>query len=250
MNIRKRGNTYCNILSLGLDSNGKRIRQYVTFNPDPTMTPKQAAVNYGLEMENKLRRGLSVKNESITFNQFAEMYFKEHAPTLKEYTAKQYKDIYERRFKLYFGNMKLKSITALDIRQWLTKMARSDKSGELKENSKGVYFRTLSSMLGVAYRWDLIDENPCHRIRTPRSRQSNVKALQLSAFYKLFAKIDSYPDPRAVLMIYLLSSTGMREGEAAGLKWQDCDFENRLIRIIILKNRGVHHGCQNQTTYL
>ena len=58
------------------------------------------------------------------------------------------------------------------------------------------------------------------------------------------------PDPRAVLMIYLLSSTGMREGEAAGLKWQDCDFENRLIRIIILKNRGVHHGCQNQTTYL
>ncbi len=234
MNIIKRGNSYRIEIGLGTDSNGKRIRQYVNFTPDPNLTPKQAkqaAYNYGLDVENKLKRGGSVKYESITFNQFAEMYFTEHAPTLKEYTAKQYKDIYERRFKPYFGNMKLKNITALDIRQWLTKMARSDKSGELSENSKGVYFRTLSSMLGVAFRWDLIDDNPCRRVRTPRKKQSTVNALQLSDFNKLFSKIDSYPDPRAVLMIYLLSSTGIREGEAAGLKWQDIDYENRIIRI-------------------
>lgn len=110
-------------------------------------------------------------------------------------------------------------------------MARSDKSGKLSENSKGVYFRTLSSMLGVAYRWGLIDENPCRRVRAPRSRQSRVKALQQSDFDKLFAKIDSYPDPRAVLLIYLLTSTGIREGEAAALQWGDIDYENRIIHI-------------------
>ena len=86
-------------------------------------------------------------------------------------------------------------------------------------------------MLGVAFRWELIDENPCRRVRAPRSKQSTVKALQLSEFNKLFSKIDSYPDPRAVLLIYLLSSTGIREGEAAGLKWTDVDYENRIIRI-------------------
>lgn len=234
MYIEKRGGSYRICVSLGVDSNGNRIREYVNYTPDPSLTTKQAnqaAYNYGLDIENKLKRGGSVKYDSITFNQFAEMYFREHAPTLKEYTAKQYKDIYEKRFKPYFGNMKLKNITALDIRQWLTKMGRSDKSGTLKENSKGVYFRTLSSMLGVAFRWELIDENPCRRVRAPRSKQSTVKALQLSEFNKLFSKIDSYPDPRAVLLIYLLSSTGIREGEAAGLKWQDVDYENRIIRI-------------------
>ena len=235
MNIIKRGNSYRIEIGLGTDSNGNRIRQYVNYTPDPSLTPKQArqaAYNYGLEVENKLKRGGSVKYDSITFNQFAEMYFTEHAPSaLKEYTVKQYKDIYERRLRPFFGNMRLKNITAFDIRQWLTRMARSDKSGTLKENSKGVYFRTLSSMLGVAFRWDLIDENPCRRVRTPRSKQSTVKALQLSDFDKLFSKIDSYPDPRAVLMIYLLSSTGIREGEAAGLKWQDVDYENKIIRI-------------------
>ena len=234
MNITKRGNIYQICISLGLDGKGKRIRQYAYYSPEPNMTPKQAkqaAYKYAVEVENKLKRGGSIKYENLTFNQFAEMYFKNHAPTLKEYTAKQYKDIYERRFKSFFGNMILNNIRALHIRQWLTEMERSDKSGSLSENSKGVYFRTLSSMLGVAYRWELIDENPCHRVRTPKKRESTVKALQLSDFYKLFSKIDSYPDPRAVLMIYLLSSTGIREGEAAGLKWQDIDYENRIIRI-------------------
>ena len=234
MNISKRGKTYRICISLGIDSTGKRIRKYANYTPDPSMTTtqtKKAAYNYGLEIENKLKRGVSVKNESLTFNQFAEMYFKNHAPTLKEYTAVQYKDIYERRFKSYFGNMKLKNITALDIRQWLTEMERSDKSGDLSENSKGAYFRTLSSMLGVAFRWELIDENPCRRVRTPRKRQSTVKALQQSDFDKLFSKIDSYPDSQVVLLIYLISMTGIREGEAAGLKWQDIDYENRIIRI-------------------
>lgn len=234
MHIRKRGKTYLICISLGFDSNGKRIRKYVTYNPDPTLTPRQAdqtAFKYGIEIENKLKRGGTLKYESLTFSQFAEMYFRDFAPTLKEYTAIQYKDIYERRFKPYFGNMRIKNIRPLDIRQWLTTMERLDKSGKLTENSKGVYFRTLSSMLGVAFRWELIDNNPCRRIRAPRNKQSAVKALQQSDFDKLFAKIDSFPDPRAVLMIYLLSTTGIREGEAAGLKWQDIDFENQIIRI-------------------
>lgn len=234
MHIRKRGKSYLICISLGFDSSGKRIRQYVTYSPDPTMTPRQAnqaAYKYGIEIENKLKRGGTIRYESITFNQFAEIYFKDYAPTLKEYTAVQYKDIYERRFKPCFGNMRLKNIRPLDIRQWLTAMERLDKSGELTESSKGVYFRTLSSMLGVAFRWELIDNNPCRRIRAPRNKQSAVKALQQSDFDKLFAKIDSFPDPRAVLMIYLLSSTGIREGEAAGLKWQDINYENRIIKI-------------------
>ena len=44
------------------------------------MTPRQAnqaAYKYGVEIENKLKRGGTIQYESITFNQFAEMYFKD-----------------------------------------------------------------------------------------------------------------------------------------------------------------------------
>ena len=86
MHIIKRGKTYRVTVSLGSDSKQKRIRETYTYNPDPKMTAKQAeqaAYKYGIELENKLKRGGSVKYESLTFNQFAELYFKNHSPTLK-----------------------------------------------------------------------------------------------------------------------------------------------------------------------
>ena len=64
MNITKRGKSYRIAISLGIDGKGKRIRQYVTYDPDPSMTPKQAkqaAYQYGIEVEKKLKRGGSVK---------------------------------------------------------------------------------------------------------------------------------------------------------------------------------------------
>lgn len=241
MEIEKRGKSYRIIIHLGSDSNGKRIRQKYTFNPDPTLTARQAeqaAYKYAIELENKLKRGGSVKYDSLTFAQFAELYFKNHAPSLKEYTAVQYRDIYDKRLKPYFGNMRIKNITALDIRQWLTDMERSekvnhltDRDKKLTDNSKGVYYRTLSAMLGVAVRWEILDDNPCRRIPMPKSKQTRVKALQRSDFDTLFSKIDSYTEPRAVILTYLIALTGIREGEACGLKWSDIDFENKIIHI-------------------
>lgn len=246
MNIVKRGNSYRITVSLGTDNNGKRIRETVTYNPDPTLTAKQAqqeAYKYGIDIENKLKRGGSVKNDSLTFNQFAEMYFEDHAGNNKEYTSVQYRDIYEKRLKPYFGNMKLKNISALDVRQWLNGLKRADGRGALSDNSKGVYFRTLSAMLGVAVRWDILDDNPCRRVTTPKSKQTRVKALQRDDFDKLFERIDEYSESRTVLLIYIILLTGIREGEAAGLKWSDVDFDNRLLHIereiVYIPNKGI-----------
>lgn len=234
MNIEKRGKSFRITVCLGFDSKGKRIREKYTFNPDPTMTPKQAeqaAYKFGISLENKLKRGGTVRHENLTFNQFAEIYFKNHSPTLKEYTAAQYRVIYDTRIKPYFGNMRIRNITALDVRKWLTDLERTDSKAALSENTKGVYFRTLSAMLGVAVKWDILEDNPCRKVTTPKSKQSSVKALQQKDFDKLFDKLDSYRDPRVVLLIYLIALTGIRESEAAGLKWQDIDFENKSISI-------------------
>lgn len=238
MNIVKRGNSYRITVSLGTDTNGKRIRETFTYKCIPSLTAKQneqEAYRQGLAQEEKFKHGGSAVNYKMTFNQFAEDYFKNHAPTLKEYTAVQYKDIYEKRLKPYFGNMRIANITALDVTKWLTDLERSDNrntnEGKLTANSKGVYFRTLSAMFGVAVRWQIIDDNPCRRVKMPKSKQTGVKALQKSEFEMLLNKIDGYEKPKAVILIYLISLTGIREGEAAGLKWQDIDFENKVIHI-------------------
>ena len=234
MNIQKRGkHSYRITIYCGSDSTGRPVRHTVTFNADPSLTDKQAkqaAYKSGLDIENKLKRGGTVKYEALTFDAFAELYFKNRAPQLKEYTAVQYKDIYNKRLSPFFGTMRVNNITALDIIQWLSDLEKRG-GGSLTDNSKGVYFRTLSAMLGTAVRWDIIPDNPCKKVTTPRSKQTGVKALQREDVNKLFKRINEYQEPRAVILVYLLVLTGIREGEAAGLKWADIDFNNQVIHI-------------------
>lgn len=57
-NVRKRGNKYTITVNYGVDIAGKQLRKYVTFAPDPKMTPKQqkkALEKFVVEFEEKLR---------------------------------------------------------------------------------------------------------------------------------------------------------------------------------------------------
>lgn len=237
MTIEKRGNTYRITVYCGSDSTGKAIRQNTTYKPDPSLTKKQQynqAYKFGLEFEQKIKQGINVKYDKLTFNQFCEMYFNNHAPTLKTYTAEQYKQITENRLKPYFGNMRVVNISSLDVLQWLASLEKDKKSNKpglvLSENSKGVYFRTLSSMLGVAVKWNIINDNPCRRVTTPR-KQSDVKALQQNQVIELFNKIDSYPDNQTVIAVYILILSGIRISELIGLQWNDINFSDNTIHV-------------------
>lgn len=229
MNITKRGKSYRIQIYNG---NGQRITK--TYNPPEGLTDRQrynAAYKYALELEEKIKRGGSVKYDNLTFAEFTRLYFENYAPGLKVYTAAQYMDICKNRLIPYFGNMKIINITALDVRQWITELDRQNAPGVLSANSKGVYFRTLSALLGVAVKWDIIPDNPCKKVTTPRKPQTDVKALQAPEVARLFDRIDNYQDKRAVILCYIFLLTGVRASEAAGLKWSDIDYNNRVVKI-------------------
>lgn len=128
--------------------------------------------------------------------------------------------------------MPVSNITPLDVRGWLASLDRRDgKDIDLSRNTSGSWFRTLSAILGKAYEWEIIDENPCKRVKSPAKPQSDVQALQLEDVQKIITKLPEYHDPRARMLILLLLNTGIREAEAAGLEWRDIDFERSMISI-------------------
>ena len=248
MVLEKRKKAYRITVYCGSDNNGKAIRQSVTFKPDCNLSERQQykqAYNYGLELENKIKQGVNLKYDRLTFSQFCEMYFNNHLPTLKENTATQYKQITEKRLLPYFANMRMINISSLDVIQWLASLEKDKNSNRktpvLSENSKGVYFRTLSSLFGVAVKWGVIRDNPCKRVTMPH-QQTTVKALQQNEVNRLFSLIDSYPDYRVVIVVYILLLTGIRISELIGLQWGDINFDNQIISIkrevIHLANKG------------
>ena len=236
MQIVKRSNAYRITVSCGYDEDGRQIRRTTTFNPPKGLSAKQeqkAVLEFGEEFERRVKGGAFVQYNKITFKSFCyDLYSKNHLSTLKPRTASGYKIIMETRLIPYFGDMLIRNITPLDIRKWISSLERNDgKDEELSRNSIGVWFRTFSAIMGKAYEWEVIDENPCKRVKAPAKPQSEVQALQIEDVKKIMSKLPEYEDRRARLFVMLILNTGIREAEAAGLEWQDVDFEKQLLSI-------------------
>ena len=235
MNIRKRGNSYQFRISAGYE-NGKQIIKTMTYKPPRGLSARAEAraVNEAyLNFERRITGGASVKFDRIRFDVFArDLYMKNHASSLKPKTRKQYEIIINSRLIPYFGKMFIKDITPLDVRGWLASLERANGSEKtLSNNSKGVWFRTLSAILGRAEAWDIIENNPCKKVKAPRKQQSEVKALELADFVKIFKLLPLYEDIRIKTLVAIFLYTGIREAEAAGLEWRDFNTFNNSVSI-------------------
>lgn len=246
--IRQRGiNSYEITVSAGYE-NGRKVRKMKNIKVPDNLTDRQreAYIQHEAdEFERRVKGGSSTQYDKMKFKDFANnLYMKSHGSTLKAKTRREYEIHLHDRLLPYFGEMYLKDITPLDIRHWLASLERIDGSGvPLSENSKGVFFRTLSAILGKAYEWELIDSNPCEKVKQPRKAQSDVKALQVDEVKTVLDKLPQYEDERVKALIILLLNTGIRESEAAGLEWQDINFDTSEIQIkrecIYIPNEGI-----------
>lgn len=236
MHIIKRCGGYRITVSCGRDEAGKQILCTTTFVPPKGLTEKQeqkAVIEFAEKYERRIKGGASANYNKMTFKSFClDLYYKNHLETLKVKTANGYRAVIEKRLIPYFGNMRIKNITPLDVRGWLASLERKDGQDKaLSRNSTGSWFRTLSALLGKAYEWEIIDENPCKRVKSPSDSQPDVEALQLSDVQKICDKIPEYEDIRVRTFILLILYTGIREAEAAGLEWRDINFDDCILSI-------------------
>lgn len=146
---------------------------------------------------------------------------------------------YEKYIKLinaYMGDKNLQDISVEDV-QSLLDLHQNLSHKTLKE-LKGV----LHQMLRYAVSDDLIKKNPCDSvdIEIPSDRVEYRDALPIDQYRDILSKLKILRD-RDRLYLALIMYTGMRRGEALGLKWDDIDFKAKQIHIC----RNVTHPQQN-----
>lgn len=233
--IEERGNSVRIRIDCGYDAAGKRkVKSHTIKIPDGTSKRERARIIQAAcdEFEHRVKGGSSVDNTKLKFKDFVSgLYEKNHLSTLKPKTADGYRRVINYRLTDYFGEMLLQDITPLDVRKWLSQLDRINGKDKLSENSKGNWYRTLSAIMGKAEEWELIEANPCKKVKQPRKPQSDVKALSQEDAIKVRAGFDSYGDPVIVTLVKVLLFTGMRSSECAGLEWRDINFKDCSIRI-------------------
>ena len=94
---------------------------------------------------------------------------------------------------------------------------------------------TLSKSLKQAVRWRLVPLNVCVAVVLPRITKPEIQPLdaqQMKALLRAAQGTDLYA------LWVLMATTGVRVGEALGLRWEDLDLDARTLRI----NRTVYRG--------
>jgi integrase len=141
---------------------------------------------------------------------------------LKPKTRVGYESLLRTRILPAFGTLSLESIDGLAIRRWVARMHAEGLSASRTQQS----YRLLSQMLSSAIDCGLLDRNPSHGVKLPRSVRSEMTCLTAAEVERLTTAIASAYRP----LIHILAYGGLRWGEATALRRNRCDLDaHRLI---------------------
>ena len=158
----------------------------------------------------------------VTFEEFVDQeYMIANAPPARR------KSTHERDKQLYgnvkktFGSILLKAITTGVVEKYFSKR-KNEKTCRKTPPSKAQMNRErqfLSSVLGMAKRWGLIDKNVVEDVKKLREDNAQDRVLSPDEEKKILRKSPEY----LILIIQVALNTGMRLGEILGLKWSDVE---------------------------
>jgi integrase len=123
----------------------------------------------------------------------------------------------------YFEQMLLSRIKPTNVVEFHTAMEAKGLSKKSRRNLHAI----LTKMFTYAHDLELILANPVKRGIAPKVERSEKPALSEEQLYALF---DVLP-VRMKAFYVALAFTGIRTGEALGLKWEDVDFATHELHI-------------------
>ena len=235
--IRKRGNSYLLVVSMGYDYNGnRRKQQQKTVKPPAGLTKRQCekwleeqAVLFEMECKNASQ---PVKKD-ITLEKYIELWLLEIAPhkLAKSTLARDKQDI--ARILPHLGHYKLADLRPEHFRKFYADMRkeRNQASGKpLSESTIEGLHSCLCGILSDAMEGGFLDHNPAWRTYKYSGKKREKVIADEETIQKLIEALEN-ESIKYETYFKLIIATGMRRGECCGLKWEDIDYQNHTIHI-------------------
>lgn len=216
--VRKRGNAWY----YRFYSNGKQIER----KGGPT---KKEALQKLNEEINRQYKGYDRPTEML-LNDYFEMWLDDYIkPVKSENTYDKYKGSFETKIKLYIGSIQLCNLKVIHIERYIRDLNKS----KLSSSSIQFHYGVLKTALNKAVKLQLLIDNPCKYVDTPKRGKFKANVLTMDEFNKIYDKLnaDDYEDYMMKLALDIALETGVRRGEMCGFTWDDIDFDNNIINI-------------------
>lgn len=154
---------------------------------------------------------------------------------LKPSTARGYRDHVRLHIRPALGFLRLQDLTTRHVDAFHAELAA--KPGRKADTKLSTATRrhihvTLHAALADAKRQRLIGYNPADDAVLPRAKRAPIAAEQVWTAAELLAFLKTTEDDRLGVLWLVMATTGLRRGEALGLRWADVDLEAGTLRIV------------------
>jgi integrase len=164
----------------------------------------------------------------MTFDHYANLYLKFKEKELKNSTFEKYQSIIELRLLPFFKDTLINEIKVSDIKLWLLNV--DDVGGK----SKRIYLSVIKGILDEAFYDEVIEKNPVSKIRLPKLTRSIIYPFTPDEVNSILlsAEMNNYKN-----YLNIAFFTGMRSGEIIGLKKEDIDLKNKILKVRRTRSR-------------
>lgn len=164
---------------------------------------------------------------TLTFGEYLKQWFSIYSDgaNLAETTRALYQMYLDVHIIPSLGKYKLSKILPLHIQDFI-----NEKKKTHVERTVHKYYVILNRAFKDAVANKLIPENPCDYIIPPNQRKNKFKpdVYNQDDFRALRLAVKDTIDE---LPVMLAAGLGLRRSEVFGLRWEDIDIENRLVKI-------------------
>jgi integrase len=165
--------------------------------------------------------------------------------TIRPSTYNSYVQHVECHVAPHIGSVKLQKLSGSQVNALYAKLAetgRKDGRSGLSPLTIHHVHACLHKACKDAVRWGHIQRNPLDAADPPRKKGDGTREMQAWTKEQLKAFLEAVAGERLSPLWHLVAMTGMRRGEAIGLRWSDVDLENARLsvrRALIPINREV-----------
>lgn len=176
--------------------------------------------------------GIKTESRFITVNDLFALW-KQLKKGLKDNTFQNYKYMYEMFVAPRFGKLKISTLVKSDVKRFYNYLA--DECGLAISTVDGIH-NILHQILDIAVDDAYIRHNPADdvmkELKKTRAKPEKKRALtreEQDLFLNYLKQTEKYRHWYPVFAVMV--GTGMRVGEAVGLRWCDIDLEDGMIDI-------------------
>ena len=178
------------------------------------------------------------REEKVKFENFAKTYLENYSKPNKKSWGRDVASL--KNLLTFFKDKYLYEINPLDIESY--KRLRKERVSPATVNRE---IACLKTRFNVAIRWKIVSENPAREVKLFPEKNYRIRYLEKNEIRNLCF---SSPEPLRTVIIVALN-TGMRQGEIINLRWQDVDFERRIIYLLETKSGEKREVPMNQAVY-